>query len=301
MLSEAFLKDLSVFLPELEVRRMEPMSAHTTLRIGGPAAAMAFPLGDELEKTVAFALKNGVKPLLIGSGSNILAPDGGLDRFVVVTRSGEPEIRVEGASIFAEAGAPLAKIAAAARDAGLTGFEFAAGIPGTLGGALLMNAGAYGGEMKDVVSETEWLDGAGEKRVTRGAEHRFAYRDSIFAHEESYILSGRIDLAPGDTEAIRIRMDELAEKRRASQPLDVPSAGSAFKRPVNGYAAAMIDECGLRGERVGGACVSEKHAGFIVNTGGATCADVLELIEKVRGAVFERFGTLLEPEIRVVK
>lgn len=301
MLSEAFLKDLSRFLPELEVRRGEPMSAHTTLHIGGPAAAMAMPRGAELAKTVAFALEKGVRPLLIGSGSNILAPDGGLDRFVVLTRSGEPDIRVEGTSVFAEAGAALAKIAAAARDAGLTGFEFAAGIPGTLGGALLMNAGAYGGEMKDVAASTVWLDGNGTVRETRGAEHAFGYRDSAFAHEESYILSGRIDLSPGDPEAIRARMDELAERRRASQPLDLPSAGSAFKRPAGGYAAAMIDECGLRGERVGGACVSEKHAGFIVNTGGATCADVLELIEKIRRAVFERFGTMLEPEIRVVK
>jgi UDP-N-acetylmuramate dehydrogenase len=301
MLSEAFLKDLSRALPGLEVRRGEPMSAHTTLHIGGPAAAMAFPRGDELEKTVAFALKSGVKPLLIGCGSNILAPDGELDRFVIVTRSGEPCIRVEETSVFAEAGATLAKIAAAVRDAGLTGFEFAAGIPGSLGGALLMNAGAYGGEMKDVAASTVWLDGSGIERETRGAEHRFSYRDSIFAHEESYILSCRIGLSPGDPEAIRARMDELAEKRRASQPLDLPSAGSAFKRPAGGYAAAMIDQCGLRGERVGGAGVSEKHAGFIVNTGGATCADVLELIEKIRRAVFERFGTELEPEIRVVK
>ena len=300
MISEAFLKDLSRELPELEVRRMEPMSAHTTLHIGGPAAAMAFPRGDALGRTVALALKAGVKPLLVGSGSNILAPDGVLDRFVVMTRSGEPEIRVEGTSVCAEAGATLAKIAAAARDAGLTGFEFAAGIPGTLGGALLMNAGAYGGEIKDVAASTVWLDGNGDKRETVGAGHGFGYRQSIFANTEAYILSGRIDLAPGDPEAIRARMDELAEKRRASQPLDVPSAGSAFKRPANGYAAAMIDGCGLRGLRVGGACVSEKHAGFIVNTGGATCADVLELIEKVRRAVFERFGTELEPEIRVV-
>lgn len=300
MLSKAFVKELSRALPGLEVRLAEPMSVHTTLHIGGPAAAMAFPRGDELEKTIAFALKKGVKPLLIGSGSNILAPDGELDRFVVVTRSGEPEIRVEGASVYAQAGATLAKIAAAARDAGLTGFEFAAGIPGTLGGALLMNAGAYGGEMKDVAACTAWLDGDGNRRETTGAGHRFGYRRSVFAETESYILSGRIDLAPGDPEAIRARMDELAEKRRASQPLDVPSAGSAFKRPANGYAAAMIDECGLRGLRVGGACVSEKHAGFIVNTGGATCADVLELIEKIQSAVFERFGTMLEPEIRVV-
>lgn len=300
MVSELFFSELEREFPELELRRNEPMSNHTTFRIGGPAAAVALPKGDELARVVRFALSKGVRPLVIGSGSNILAPDGVLDRFVVRTRAGEPNITVEGESMYAPAGALLSQIAAAACGAGLAGFEFAAGIPGTLGGALLMNAGAYGGEMKDVAVSTDWLDADGNGRTLTGAEHAFAYRTSFFAGTEAYILGGRIKLMRDDRDAIRGRMDALAEKRRASQPLEMPSAGSAFKRPAEGYAAAMIDEAGLRGLRVGGACVSEKHAGFIVNTGGATCRDVLELIDKVRRAVYDRFGTELEPEIRIV-
>lgn len=300
MISELFLSELERELPELDIRRNEPMSSHTTFRIGGPAAAVALPKGGELARVLRFALSKGVKPLVIGSGSNILAPDGALDRFVVCTRAGEPDIAVDGETIYAPAGALLSQIAAAACSACLAGFEFAAGIPGTLGGALLMNAGAYGGEMKDVAVSTDWLDADGRDRTLTGAEHAFAYRTSFFAGTEGYILGGKIKLTRDDGAAIRERMDVLSEKRRASQPLDLPSAGSAFKRPAGGYAAAMIDRAGLRGMRVGGACVSEKHAGFIVNTGGATCRDVLELIDKVRAAVLDRFGTELEPEIRIV-
>lgn len=300
MVSDSFFTALKTEFPKLEIRLMEPMSAHTTFHIGGPARGIAFPDAEELGKVISFALSAGVKPLIIGSGSNILAPDGVLDRFVVKTRISEPNIRIDDCMVTAPAGALLSSIAASALDAGLTGFEFAAGIPGTLGGALLMNAGAYGGEIKDVAEYTDWIDETGTKRRMCGNEHDFSYRSSFFTGREAYIISGTLKLQKGNSNEIRGKMEELASKRRASQPLELPSAGSAFKRPVTGYAAAMIDQCGLRGLRVGGACVSEKHAGFIVNTGGATCADVLELSEKIQRTVFERFGTELELEIRVV-
>ena len=286
----------------LRVLSDEPMSRHTTFRIGGPARRMAFPETEmDLAALLDLAAEEGYPYLVIGNGSNLLAPDEGLDQLVINT-SGLDAVAVTGESVCALAGAPLAKVANAAQRAGLTGLEFAHGIPGTLGGGIFMNAGAYGGELCQVVRIVRaWFPGGGVAALG-AAECGFGYRRSVFsARAGAVILSAELALAPGEAGAVRKKMEELAAKRRASQPLEYPSAGSTFKRPEGHYAGTLIDQCGLKGERVGGAQVSEKHAGFLINTGGATCADVLALMEKVRETVREKTGVELEPEVRVLR
>ncbi len=298
---KTLLNDIRIALPGLDLREDEPMAEHCSFRIGGPAAAMALPRSArELEALCRLLREKGVKPLLIGNGTNILPPDRGLDRFVVATCPGAGEVLVDGTAVTADCGATLAAAAMAAAEAGLTGLEFAHGIPGSVGGGVVMNAGAYGGELKDAVQRTEYLDEDLVPRTAQGAEHDFSYRHSAFSGREAVILRTTFSLAPGDKEAIQGRMRELAAKRRASQPLDMPSAGSTFKRPAGGYAAALIDEAGLKGFSVGGAQVSEKHAGFVVNAGGATCGDVLRLMEHIQKTVLARSGIALEPEVLVL-
>lgn len=280
----------------------EPMSRHTSFHIGGSAAIMSFPKTiDELKLIYSVAYEYGIPVFTMGNGSNLLASDEALNMLVVKMFDSFSAIELKNEEIYALSGTLLSRIAVFAQQNGLTGFEFAHGIPGTLGGAVFMNAGAYDGEIKDVVIETEYLDKELKQKCVRGNEHDFAYRHSVFSSEDSIILASKIKLCMGDRETIRAKMNELTEKRKASQPLNIPSAGSTFKRPRNGYAAAMIEQAGLKGFSVGGAQVSEKHAGFIVNKGGATCNDVLRLIEHVQERVFKCFGTELEPEIRIVK
>ncbi len=293
--------DIRIALPGLDLREGEPMAEHCSFRIGGPAAAMVLPRSArELEALCRLLREKGIKPLLIGNGTNILPPDRGLDRFVIATCPGAGEVSVDGNTVTADCGATLAAAAMAAAEAGLTGLEFAHGIPGSVGGGVVMNAGAYGGELKDAVQRTQYLDEDLIPRTAEGEEHDFAYRHSAFSGREAVILRTTFALVPGDKEAIQGRMRELAAKRRASQPLDMPSAGSTFKRPVGGYAAALIDEAGLKGFSVGGAMVSEKHAGFVVNAGGATCGDVLRLMEHIQKTVLARSGIALEPEVLVL-
>ena len=288
-------------MPGLELRQEEPMADHCSFRVGGPAAAMALPRSaEELEGLCVLLRRAGVRPLLIGNGTNILPPDGRLDRFVVASCPGVGQVTVEGNAVTADCGATLSAAALAAADAGLTGLEFAQGIPGSVGGGVVMNAGAYGGELKDTVTETVYLDEELLRRSVRGAEHDFAYRHSVFSGRETVILRTTFSLSPDDRETIRARMRDLAARRRASQPLDVPSAGSTFKRPVGGYASALIDQAGLKGFAVGGAMVSEKHAGFVVNAGGATCADILRLMEHIQRTVLARSGVALEPEVLIL-
>ena len=288
-------------MPGLELRQEEPMADHCSFRVGGPAAVMALPRSaEELEELCVLLRRAGVRPLLIGNGTNILPPDGRLDRFVVASCPGVGQVTVEGNAVTADCGATLSAAALAAADAGLTGLEFAQGIPGSVGGGVVMNAGAYGGELKDTVTETVYLDEELLRRSVRGAEHDFAYRHSVFSGRETVILRTTFSLSPDDREAIRARMRDLAARRRASQPLDVPSAGSTFKRPVGGYASALIDQAGLKGFAVGGAMVSEKHAGFVVNAGGATCADILRLMEHIQRTVLARSGVALEPEVLIL-
>ncbi len=298
-MADAFLRELRRALPELEIRREEPLSGYTTFGIGGPAKLLLLPASaEELAELCALLRRLGEKPLLLGNGSNVLAPDEGLDRAVIVTRRAARMER-RGNAVAADCGAGLTKLSAFAAEQGLTGLEFAYGIPGTLGGALIMNAGAYGGEMKDVTARADYLDGELRLHSAAGAELDFSYRHSRFGPED-VILRAELTLQPGEAEAVKARCRELTEKRRASQPLEKPSAGSAFKRPAEGYAAALIDRAGLKGYAVGGAQVSEKHAGFVVNRGGATAAEVKQLLEDVRRAVLDRTGILLEPEIRIL-
>ncbi len=242
----------------------------------------------------------GVSPRIMGNGTNLLFPDEGLDAVVIKT-AGCCEIGTDHGAVTAACGASLAKTAAQAQAAGLAGLEFAHGIPGSVGGGAVMNAGAYGGELKDVLARTEYLDGDMNEKVLCGAEQELSYRHSFFSDRPGVVLRCVFVLSPDEPERIARRMRELAEKRRASQPLDMPSAGSVFKRPESGYAAALIEEAGLKGCAVGGAQVSPKHAGFIVNTGSATCGDVLALMEHIQKTVFDRSGVMLEPEIRIIR
>ena len=291
------------YLPDMTVERDVPMSRHTSFRIGGPARRMAFPESrEQLVILLGLAEECGIRPFLLGRGTNLLVSDRGLDTLVIKTAERMTSIRrLDDVTLEADAGVLLSRLAVYAQQAGLTGLEFAYGIPGTVGGAVYMNAGAYGGEMKDVLTMVQYLTAEGEVKEAAAAELDLRYRHSIFEENGGCILSAQFALTPGEPEAIRAKMDELMAKRLDKQPLDKPSAGSTFKRPVGAFAAALIDQCGLRGYRHGGAAVSEKHCGFVVNLGGATCADVLALCEEVRTIVKEKTGYDLEKEIRVVR
>ena len=286
----------------LSLREHEPLSEHTSFRIGGPVRAMVFPEGeDQLVLAARILRETGSSPLLIGNGSNLLAADGPIDRIAIKTQGEMLRIaRREGNCIYASAGMLLSRVATAARDLGYTGLEFAHGIPGTLGGAVFMNAGAYGGEMAQVVTRVRYLDEALDERTLPGSEADFAYRHSRFSETDEIILGAQLTLTPGDPAEIAAKMDELAQKRRSSQPLEWPSGGSTFKRPKEGYAAALIEQAGLKGYTIGGAQVSEKHAGFVINRGGATCEDVLRLMAYIQETVYQQTGIQLEPEVKVV-
>ena len=290
------------YLPDLKWAADEPMAKHTSFRIGGPAKRMAFPkTREQLVVLMGFLQDAGVKPLLIGNGTNLLVADKGLDTVVIDTSAelSHIELTDEG-EIAADAGVSLTKLALFAWENGLTGLEFAHGIPGTLGGGVVMNAGAYGGELKDVVTEVTALYPDGVKVLTP-AELDFSYRHSVFSAGEGIVLGAKVKLESGDPDAIKAKMDDLMARRKASQPLELPSAGSTFKRPAGGYAAALIDAAGLKGYAVGGAQVSEKHAGFVVNRGGATFDDVLRLMDHIRSEVLRTSGVELEPEVKIIR
>ena len=291
--------ELKRALPGLRLLEGEPMAAHCSFRIGGPAALFAEPSDEaELLALLAALRERGVRPLLLGKGTNVLVADAGVPGVVVHIGEALGAVRVAGTRMEAGAGLALSVLAQRAREYSLTGLKFAHGIPGSLGGAVVMNAGAYDGEMKDVVVSVRYLDGEGTLRETE--DMGFAYRRSRFSDGQSVVLSAVLQLREGDGEAVAARMRELGERRRSKQPLDRPSAGSTFKRPARGYAAALIEGAGLKGLSVGGAQVSEKHAGFVINTGNASCADVLALMELVRARVLEKYGVELEPEVRIV-
>ena len=298
---ERLAQTLRTGQPELELRENEPMSRHTTFRIGGPARLMALPRDrKEAAAAVRAAAELGIRPFFLGNGSNLLVADGGYEGFIVKL-TGLDQTRVVNRRLRAESGISLARLAMAAWGRGLTGLEFAHGIPGTLGGGVAMNAGAYGGEMSQVLTAVTFLDEAGQVITLPAQECALTYRHSLFTdHPERLILEAEFELAQGVPTLIKIRMDELAQKRRAKQPLDQPSAGSTFKRPEGHFAAALIEQCGLKGLSVGGAQVSEKHAGFVVNRGGATAEDVLRLMEQVRERVLRDTGVELEPEVKLL-
>jgi UDP-N-acetylmuramate dehydrogenase len=278
----------------------EPMSRHTSFRIGGPVRLLAVPHSEE---ELIFALRTAreldIGPFPLGNGTNLLCSDEPMECFVIQTLGALDTLELlEGNRIRCGAGVLLSKLAAFAQRNSLTGLEFASGIPGTLGGGTVMNAGAYGGELKDVLLETRYVTLEGDVGTLRGEEQGLDYRTSAFVGGDKIVTCGILQLNPGDGEAIQKRMADLNQKRRDKQPLDFPSAGSTFKRPVGGFAAALIDQCGLKGFQVGGAQVSPKHAGFVVNVGGATCADVLALTQQVHDTVLAQTGVSLELEIK---
>ena len=295
-------KMIGDYLPDLEWVCDEPMAKHTSFRIGGPARRMALPKTREQLVVLAGLLQEaGIEPLLLGNGTNLLVADEGLDTVVINTSAQLSRVEQTGeCELTADAGVSLCQLALFAWKQGLAGLAFAHGIPGTLGGGVVMNAGAYGGELKDVIADVTALYPDGVRTLTAD-EMGFSYRHSAFSSGEGIVLGAKLKPGPGDPNAIKAKMDELMARRKASQPLEFPSAGSTIKRPPGHYAGPLIESCGLKGARIGGAEVSCKHAGFVVNAGGATCADVLALMEKVQKTVFDTYGVLLEPEVKIVR
>ncbi len=293
-------EELCGILGSENVLKEEPMKNHTTFRVGGPADWLVTPTEEEQIRDVVNLLRAEKVPYYVmGNGSNLLVGDKGYRGVIIQLGKNLSQIRMtEEGVLYAQAGALLSKIAAEAFAQSLTGFEFASGIPGTLGGAVMMNAGAYGGEMKHVLKDALALTADGELRVLPVEQMALGYRTSIFAQNGDIVLSAQIRLQPGNPEEIRAYMDELKEKRITKQPLEYPSAGSTFKRPEGYFAGKLIEDTGLRGFQVGGAQVSEKHCGFVINKGQATAADILSLIEQVSDRVEAKFGVRLEPEVK---
>ncbi len=285
----------------LEFFREEPMNRHTTFRVGGPARRFVRPeSAGQCAALLALAEEEGWPVLVLGNGSNLLAADEGIDRLVVHTGRLDGIERTGERSVRAGAGVSLARLSSFAQKESLGGLEFAHGIPGSLGGGVCMNAGAYGGEMKQVLSAvTAWFPGEGVRRMSL-EELDLGYRHSVFSEKHGAVLEAEFLLEPGDAGEIRERIAELDCRRREKQPLEYPSAGSTFKRPEGHFAGTLIEQCGLKGFRVGGAQVSEKHAGFVINAGDASCADVLAVIAHVQEAVYRQTGVRLEPEVKLV-
>ncbi len=289
------LDELKKILPEENILVNEPMKNHTTFKVGGPADYLVMP---ETKEQIVECLKLDVQKFILGNGSNLIVKDGGIRGLVIKTSKLDNLELIEEDVIEAGAGCYLSVISNLAKKNSLTGFEFASGIPGTFGGAVMMNAGAYGGEMKDVVIETTYIDEDLEVKTT--TEHEFSYRKSMFTNSNRVILSSKIKLTKGNYEEIDARIKELSEARRTKQPLSFPSAGSTFRRPEGYFAGKLIEDSELKGFSIGGAQVSELHAGFVINKGGATAKDILDLIKHIQNEVKNRFGVDLETEVKIV-
>lgn len=296
-----FQRNITAFLPEIEIRLQEPMSAHTSFRIGGPAEAMAFPKNkEELAKILKASALLDCKTAILGAGTNVLAPDEGLSGLVICLKDCLDGMeQVDDTTIRVMAGVTMSRAAVFAANLGLSGMEFAHGIPGSVGGGVYMNAGAYGGEICQIFEEVEVMDWQGNVRILSKEQMQFSYRHSLLEDTGDIVIRADFRLTKADPQEIKDRMKELIGKRSASQPLDLPSAGSAFKRPAGGYAAALIEQAGLKGFRIGGAAISSKHAGFAVNVGNATAEDVRELLKQVSEKVYSQTGIRLEPEVRI--
>ncbi len=298
-MNEAVKQKFCQVLGKEQVLFEEPMKSHTTFRIGGPAEVFIMPKSiKQVQMAVKICQEEQIPYFILGNGSNLLVSDRGYRGVIIQMDRNMGEIQVEGTEIQAAAGALLSSIAVAARRESLTGFEFAGGIPGTLGGAVVMNAGAYGGEMKDVLKEVTVMDGDGKIFTLPASELEMGYRTSIIKTSGYLVLSARITLSRGKEEDIKARTRELSEMRTQKQPLDYPSAGSTFKRPEGYFAGKLIMDSGLRGYSVGGAMVSEKHCGFVINKGNATAEDVVSLMKHVTEVVQEKYGVTLEPEVK---
>ena len=277
----------------------EPMKKHTTFRLGGPADFFLCPSDvNQIPEIIHICREEGIPWFVLGNGSNLLVSDQGYRGVVIQIYKNMNQITVEGTRIYAQAGALLSAVSKKAMEAGLTGMEFASGIPGTLGGAAVMNAGAYGGEMKDILVSVTVLTDEGEQKVLEVEDLNLGYRTSVIKEKGYIVLDVVLQLQVGDRDAIRNRMEELKVQRVTKQPLEYPSAGSTFKRPEGYFAGKLIEDAGLRGYRVGGAQVSEKHCGFVINTGDATTSDVVQLIHDVQNIIWNKFKVKLEPEIK---
>lgn len=287
------IEQIKAITNEKNIFLNESMSKHTTFKTGGPADILVVP---DTKEEIIELLKLNVPKTIIGNGSNLLVKDGGIRGLVIKVATKNYEIKDD--VITADAGMMIAKLSRIAGDNGLSGLEFACGIPGTLGGALVMNAGAYGGEMKDIVLETEVVDFEGNVSVIK--EHEFSYRNSIFQKMDCVVLSSKLQLQKGDKDVIKSKIDEYMTARNSKQPIGKPSAGSTFKRPKDNFAAKLIQDAGLKGYQKGNAAVSDLHAGFIVNQGNASTKEILELIKFVQEKVSMEFGVMLEPEVRII-
>lgn len=296
-----FQQKISASIQNVALRFNEPMSKHTSFRIGGPVEVMAFPKNaHELSELMRAADGLQIRPAILGAGTNVLAPDAGLPGLCICLKDALDGMELlDDNRIRVMAGVTMTRAAVFAANQCLSGMEFAHGIPGTVGGGVYMNAGAYGGEICDICESVDVMDFNGNLKTLSRDEMHFSYRHSRLEEEGGIVVSAVFRLTPNDSNEIKVKMKELQGKRSASQPLDLPSAGSAFKRPVGGYAAALIDQAGLKGFAVGGAAISTKHAGFAVNIGGATAADVRTLLQQVSDLVYENSGIRLEPEVRI--
>ena len=293
------LEKLQNMIGEAKVLVNEPMASHTTFRIGGPADYFVLPeTVEELANVLKLCKEEQVPYFILGNGSNLLVGDKGFRGVVIQLYKNFDGLQIEGTTVTAKAGAMLIRVAKESGRAGLTGLEFASGIPGTIGGAMVMNAGAYGGEMKDVVTAVTVLTKDGEIKTLTGEEMNFRYRGSVVEDEAYIVLEAVMELQEGNFEEIQARIDELSVQRRTKQPIEFPSAGSTFKRPEGYFAGKLIQDADLRGYQVGGAQVSEKHCGFVINAGGATAADVMQLMQDVSDKVQAQFGVALEPEVK---
>jgi len=300
-ISLTILQELQNSLPSTRILFSEPLVQYTTFRIGGPADCLVFPSSvQDVAVVLAFAKKHTIPVTLLGNGSNVLVLDGGIRGIVVKFDKDFSAIRHEGTKLIASAGALLKDVSLYAAGQGLAGFEFAVGIPGSIGGAVFMNAGAYESDMSCVVDSVMAVSSIGEVRRFSREDLAFSYRHSVFQENHYVVCEVEINLQVGNEENIRQKMADLTLRRETKQPVEMPSAGSTFKRPPGKFAGTLIDQAGLKGFQVGGAQVSEKHAGFVVNAGGATAQDVLDLIAKVQRRVEARFGILLQPEVRIL-
>lgn len=296
-----FQQKIADLLPKIELHMTEPMSRHTSFRIGGPAEVMAFPRNrGELAHILKTSALLDCKVAILGAGTNVLAPDEGMEGLVICLKDFLDGMELlNDTTLRVMSGVTMTRAAVFAANHGLSGLEFAHGIPGTVGGGVYMNAGAYGGEISQVCTQVEVMDMDGTIRILSADEMAFSYRYSILEEQSAIVVCADFALCKAEPAQIKAKMQELMTKRKTSQPLDLPSAGSAFKRPVGGYAAALIDQAGLKGFRVGDAAISNKHAGFAVNLGSATAEDVKNLLVQVSDEVYAKFGIRLEPEVRI--
>lgn len=300
-MKQTVVQKLTDILDEESVLFNEPMKNHTTFRIGGNADVLVFPktIG-QLQQTLELAKEHAVPYCIIGNGSNLLVSDHGIRGVVIQIYRNMSQFSFDGTTVTAQAGILLSRLAKEAAARSLTGLEFAAGIPGTLGGAVTMNAGAYGPEMKDVITQVTYLDETAEVRRISGVSCGFGYRSSRFSDNTCVVLEAQMELTHGESKDIYAKMEDLAQRRASKQPLELPSAGSTFKRPAGDFAGRLIEEAGLKGFQIGGAAVSDKHSGFVVNLGGATANDVKALIAHVQHTVRDKFDILLEPEVKML-